>query len=145
MGASDDYESNWFKQCIASGIGFFSGYKLVKYFYPEYATQIYGYGVGAITFMIGMTSAQTSAWTMLLGAGVASATFMAPTGVGLLGSMFDSKHKETFDKAETFLKGPAFTGGSKKVQGCIDEAGEESGGKWTHTVLNAWEPSSSSD
>merc|ERR1711964_863831 len=127
MGASDDYESNWFKQCIASGIGFFSGYKLVKYFYPEYATQIYGYGVGAITFMIGMTSAQTSAWTMLLGAGVASATFMAPTGVGLLGSILPDNitglksnvKGEEFDRfkdAKKFLGEKAFTGASDKVQ-----------------------------
>merc|ERR1711964_118426 len=83
MGASEDYESNWFKQIIASGLGFVSGYKIIKYFYPEHASKIWLYGASAASFMIGITSAQTAAWTYMLGTGLAGAAYMAPTGSNL--------------------------------------------------------------
>jgi len=78
MGASEDYESNWFKQIIASGLGFVSGYKIIKYFYPEHAAKIWLYGASAASFMIGITNAQTAAWTMFLGTGLAGAAWFAP-------------------------------------------------------------------
>jgi len=77
MGASENYEQNWLKQCIASAVSFFSGYKLIEYCYPEIAPKVYLYAAGGATFMMGIASAQMSAWTMLLGTGLMASGYMA--------------------------------------------------------------------
>merc|ERR1711964_937665 len=77
MGASENYEQNWLKQCIASAVSFVSGYKLIEYCYPEIAPKVYLYAAGGATFMMGIASAQMSAWTMLLGTGLVASGYMA--------------------------------------------------------------------
>merc|ERR1711964_532236 len=113
MGASENYEQNWLKQCIASAVSFFSGYKLIEYCYPEIAPKVYLYAAGGATFMMGIASAQMSAWTMLLGTGLVASGYMAAPITSMVakgtvkaqdylpGSMVIDKEKE--DKALAFI------------------------------------------
>jgi len=104
MGASENYEQNWLKQCIASAVSFFSGYKLIEYCYPEIAPKVYLYAAGGATFMMGIASAQMSAWTMLLGTCFTGAAYMAPTAAtmaakipGLKNHLIETVEKEDKD------------------------------------------------
>merc|ERR1711900_143759 len=95
MGASENYEQNWLKQCIASAVSFFSGYKLIEYCYPEIAPKVYLYAAGGATFMMGIASAQMSAWTMLLGTGVMASGYMAAPITSMVAKGTRYVHKKT--------------------------------------------------
>jgi len=84
MGASENYEQNWLKQCIASAVSFVSGYKLIEYCYPEIAPKVYLYAASGATFMMAIASAQMSAWTWLLGSGLAASAYLAPGATTLV-------------------------------------------------------------